>query len=441
MTTVPHVAHAMQKVLTTVADQAARDTHFVQRESTLTGAKLTQTLVFGWLSNPEATLEDLAQTAATVGVSITPQGLDERLSQTAAECLKQVLDAAIEEVITAQPVAIPLLQRFTGVSIQESTSIARPDALAEVWHGCGSRTGQGQAARTVQGRLNLSHGALNGPVLQDGRTSDRRSPHQTAPLPAGALRLADLGFFSLSVLAELTAQGVYWLTRPQAGTAVFDATGQRHEWGDLLQTQGRIEGALPIHLGAEARLPCRLLAVRVRAEVANRRRQRLHADAQRRGRAASPERMALADWTLLLTNAPAELLAVREALVIARARWQIELLFKLWKTHGRIDESRSQKPWRMLCEVYAKLLAMLVQHWLVLVSCWIYPDRSVRKAAHTVQHHALHLASVLPSCRRLSEALAVIQRCLAVGCRINKRKTAPHTYQLLLDLAQEGALA
>jgi hypothetical protein len=84
---------------------------------------------------------------------------------------------------------------------------------------------------------------------------------------------------------------------------------------------------------------------------------------------------------------------------------------------------------------------MLVQHWLVLVSCWVYPDRSVRKAAHTVQHHALHLASVFTSRRRLSEALAVIQRCLAVGCRINKRKTAPHTYQLLLDLAKEGALA
>jgi hypothetical protein len=344
----------MQKVLTIVADQAARDTHFVQRESKLTGAKLTQTLVFGWLSNPEATLEDLAQTAATVGVSITPQGLDDRLSQTAAECLKQVLDAAIEEVITAQPVAIPLLQRFTGVYIQDSTSIALPDALAKVWHGCGSRTGQGQAALKLQVQLNLSTGALNGPVLQDGRASDRRSPHQTAPFPAGALRLADLGFFSLSVLAELTAQGGYWLTRPQAGTAVFDAAGQRREWSELLPAQGRIEVDLPLSLGAEHRLPCRLLAVRVGEEVANRRRQRLHADARRRGRAASPERLALADWTILLTNAPAALLSVREALVFARARWQIELLFKLWKTHGHIDESRSQKPWRILCEVYAK---------------------------------------------------------------------------------------
>ena len=74
-------------------------------------------------------------------------------------------------------------------------------------------------------------------------------------------------------------------------------------------------------------------------------------------------------------------------------RWQIELLFKLWKSHGRVDESRSTKPWRILCEVYAKLLAMLVQHWVFLVSFWAYPDRSLTKAAQTVQKHALHLAS------------------------------------------------
>src|SRR6267143_1035265 len=49
-----------------------------------------------------------------------------------------------------------------------------------------------------------------------------------------------------------------------------------------------------------------------------------------------------------------------------------ELLCKLWKSHGRVDESRSTKPWRILCAVDAKLLAMLVQHGVFLVSCWAY---------------------------------------------------------------------
>jgi hypothetical protein len=46
-------------------------------------------------------------------------------------------------------------------------------------------------------------------------------------------------------------------------------------------------------------------------------------------------------------------------------------LFKLWKNHGRVaDWAASGNPWRVLSEVYAKMMAMLVTHWLLVVSCW-----------------------------------------------------------------------
>jgi predicted component of type VI protein secretion system len=121
-------------------------------------------------------------------------------------------------------------------------------------------------------------------------------------------------------------------------------------------------------------------------------------------------------------------------------RWQIELLFKLWKSHGQIDASRSTKPWRILCDVYAKLLAMLVQHWVALIDLWGYPDRSLVKAAKTVQKYALQLVTGLWSHTRTRETLAIIARCLTAGCRMNRRKKEPHTYQLLLAVT-ESALA
>ena len=105
----------------------------------------------------------------------------------------------------------------------------------------------------------------------------------------------------------------------------------------------------------------------------------------------------------------------------------------LYDYQGRVDESRSTKPWRILCEVYAKLLAMLVQHGVFLVSFWAYPDRSLTKAAQTVQKYALHLASAFTSVQRLGRTLLTVKRCLAAGCRMNRRKKHPHTYQLLLQ--------
>jgi hypothetical protein len=196
---------------------------------------------------------------------------------------------------------------------------------------------------------------------------------------------------------------------------------------------------LPLQLGLRHRLPARLVAVRVPSEVAAQRRQRMLKKARRRHRKIDPGRWALAEWTVYATNIPATLLTLAEVLVVARCRWQIELLFKLWKQEGHLDESRSAKPWRRLCEVYGKLLALVVQHWMLLVSCWSHADRSLLKASRTVRGHALHLAAILRQGGQLvCRVLEVIKRCLSRGCRINNRRKEPATYQLLLNLSGNG---
>lgn len=432
MTTIPQVARAMREILTTTANEAARTTRFVQRTSPLSGATFSQTLVFGFLGNPQATLEELTQTAAALGVEISPQALDQRFTASAAACLHQVLLTAIARVITAEPVTIPLLQRFTAVYVQDSSTIVLPDVFAAQWHGCGGSTSSGtSAALKLQARLEMCTGRLD-VQLQEGRASDRAAV-LPGPLPAGALRLADLGYWSLGAFAALTQHEVFWLSRLQMQTAVYDATGDRRELLELLETQPTDTIELAVTLGESQRLAARLLAARVPQDVADARRRRLRKAARDKGRQVSATRLALAAWTLFVTNVPTARLTLREALVLGRMRWQIELLFKLWKSQGRVDESRSTKPWRILCEVYAKLLAMLVQHWVFLVSCWVYPDRSLTKAAQTVQKHALHLASAFASIKRLVDALLTVRRCLAAGCRMNRRKKHPNTYQLLLD--------
>src|SRR5262245_5524137 len=100
MTNIPQLAQSMQTVLTTVADRAGRDTDFILREAKLRGSTFTQTLVFGWLADADATLEALAQTAVALGVPITAQGLDQRFTEEAAACLEQVLAAATQHLIS-----------------------------------------------------------------------------------------------------------------------------------------------------------------------------------------------------------------------------------------------------------------------------------------------------------------------------------------------------
>lgn len=435
MDTIAQVATTMQQVLTTTAQELGRTTGFVQRASKLDGAGFTQAWVFACMATPMPTWEDVSQSAATIGVAISPQGLEQRCGEPAAALLEAVLAVSVQQVIAAEPVAIPLLARFTHVFVQDSSTIVLPPALTAHWRGCGGSSSAGNAALKLQVQLDLRHGTLEGPALQHGRAADQTSPLLDAPIIAGALYLADLGYFRLDRFAAVAAAEAAWLTRYQPGTALFTDDG--HRWDDLvalLETQQSGQVDLPVTVGVRHRLPARLLALRVPQEVADQRRRRLRAAAQKEGKPVSTVTLTLAAWTIFLTNASAERLSLREALVLGRARWQIEMLFKLWKSYGRVDESRGGQPWRVLCEVYAKLLAVVIGHWVMLTGLWAHPHRSLVKAAKRVQKHALHVASSLYHQSRLEHVLRIIQYGFQACCRMNRRRTHPNTCQLLLDV-------
>ncbi|MGI8688401.1 MAG: IS4 family transposase [Thermomicrobiales bacterium] len=434
MTSIAALVPPLQTLLTTTAAQAGRDSGLIQRVRVFTGATFVQTLVFGWLGTPDATLDQLAQTAAALGIQITGQGIADRFTPQSADCLARVLGAAIEQAITADPTDHAILNRFAGVVVIDGSVIGLPAALAVQFPGGANQTRRHAALKIGLG-VDLVTGRLDGPHLMAARPHDRLLPIQNAPLAPGVLRLADLGFFDLAVLATLTTQQAYWLTRVQVGTVILDPTGQRLDLLALVRHRCKRTLDLPILLGVRERLPCRLLVERMPKAVANERRQRLRDEARQRGQTVSARKLTLADWTIRVTNVPADRLSVAEAMVVGRVRWQIELVFKLWKSEGKIDEWRSAKPWRVLTEVYAKLLAMVIQHRVLVVTSWQYPERSMVKGAQTIRAHTCYLACVFADADQLTAALASIERCLAAGGRINKRRKRPNSCQLLQAVA------
>jgi hypothetical protein len=431
---------AHESVLTEVADEAARAVGFVQRRRVLSGAVFVQALVLGFLARPEATLHQLAQAVAARGAVISPQGLAQRFGPAAAALLERVLAAAVAAPMRADPVAIPLLGRFAGgVWVLDCSTVRLPDALAGVWRGCGGRTGRGtQAALKLPVRLDLAGGALEGPALLAGRAQDKAGPLHAAVLPPEALVVTDLGFWRLERLRAVGAMGAFWLSRLDPHTHVFTPDGTRRDLPRWLARHQTATVETEILLGARARLPARLLAAKAPQAVADARRRKLRASAKREGTAPPKATLALAGWTVYVTNTPPARLRLAEAFVLGRARWQVALLCKLWKSGGRLDASRSADPWRVLCEVYAKLIAVVIQHWLLLLGCWARPERSLVRAAQTVREHAVCLLRALGQPARLVEELAVIVACLHAGCRIAKRKTRPSAFQLWLDPSLGG---
>jgi len=421
MTTFTELATAMQDLLTTKADDLARQTGFIRRQRKISGSCFAQTIVFTMMAHSRPTQSQRLKNAANVGLNVSRQALDKRLDAKGAEFLRELLRVAVTKAV-AVPVAIPVLARFTALNVLDSSIVALPDELADCFQGGRSGTTEGpKAAMKLTVGLDLKTGALCGPELADGRSADLSAELAQAAPPRGGLGIADLNYFDTAKFARWDAAGAYFLSRLKVRTAVYDPGGHRLDVLKVLQAAGDGDVDRDVRLGSQQRVPCRLIARRVPADVAALRRKRLSDKSQRRGDRVSELALALCDWTILLTNVGRELLSVEEAMVLGRMRWQIELIFKLWKSGGGIAEWRTGNPRAALCEVYGKLLAQVVRHWVIVVGAWSRCDRSLTKAADVVRSMAMSLGAAVRSVPALRRLLQHIQQIMEVAARMDKR--------------------
>jgi len=435
MISVTQFAETLRQILEEEANELAKATGFIQRERNLTGADFAQTLIFGWLEDPEISLDGLTQIAQRREVEITASGWHQRFTPAAVTFMERLLERLTQVRLEADVAPVALLKRFQAVIVEDSSTISLPDEVAERWRGCGGSTGSRQAMLKLFVRWNVLTGELHGPLLTTGRHADGKSPFNEQEVPAGGLYLADLGFFALWRLQQLSQRRDghkrYYLLRLPVGTRLYTRTGHQLELRGIVPQQQ--EGAaveLGVLVGKQARVPARLILQRVPQEVAEQRRKRIREEAHDHGYEPSEEALYLAGWTIVVSNVPRRLLSLEESLVVLTVRWQIERLFRLWKEGGQIDEWRSKKRWRILCEIYAKLAAMLIQHWLMEAGCWHDPQRSLVKAAHVVRREANRLMVGLWD-GDLERHITAILRSMRSGCRIEKRKQFPSTAQRL----------
>lgn len=424
--TLDNLADTLQTLFTTEADKAAEESGMIQRQRKISGAGFVRTLVFGWLDDPKATIDDLGD---ELGVS--KQGLDQRLDDRAADCLWRVVQAALQRTFAAHPETIPLLRRFPGVVVDDCTGLGLPAELAQQFPGCGgSDPEDGQAGLKLLLRWDVTSGQFQALESAAARESERTLAKRLPAMSPGDLHLADLGFFDLGELAELSRQGVHWISRVPAMVnkrADDDTTEELAGW--LKRQRGdRIDR--PIRLGTRKELDCRLVAVRLPEDLAQQRLRDLKKKLKKKGRTISERQRVLCQWLVLITDLPADEFRLEEIFVLYRVRWQVELLFKRWKSLAGLGRSRGHRAYRVLCETYAKLLGCLVQHWGTLVRGGPLSGASAYTRAKQARRFATKIAAALDDTAALLQVLKDLAARLRRIPRQDRRRR-PSMRQLL----------
>lgn len=432
MAIIPTLPAAIQDLFGDTARRLGRDTGLIVRQRSFDATTFLTTIVFGYLHDSQATFATLA---AELGLS--ESGLQQRFDQPETLAfLQAILKAALETVLVTRPKRLQALRSFSGVYITDSTTVPLPPSLTPSFPSCGGGA-KGQTLPAVLKILvtyEVQTGTIHQLTLHAGKDNDNGLPW-LEDLPAGSLHLTDLGFYHQERFQRDQAAGNYWISRVPCSNTLRPADAPATEIVRLrsfLETHatcGRVDQAVIVGAATHDHpLPARLVAWQCSVAETQRRQQQLQQRAKTEKKKVSSEMLAMCVWMVYITNVPAPQLRPKQIGELYRVRWQIELLFKRWKSClGLAQPIRKKKATTALVEFYARLLGVVVTEWFG-VACGGPFGAPLVRVLKGVKKWCVALAEVIRHGAELAEVVARILRWLyRFRCRCDEDSSRVYT--------------
>lgn len=428
----------IQSFMQAMATEQGDMSGFVKRRSKMTASVFVETMVLGLLEKPEASLNELVQISAKLGVEISEPGLHGRINAKGVELLKGLLDSSLKQFAGQSEVPAAVLDRFSRVDLLDSTQITLPKELATYFAGYNSPGTE--ATLKIQLSVDYLKGRLNALHIGAGRVPDQTCDLAVQLATPGSLQLFDMGYAVLDYLRRIGDQDAYYLTRCKTRTNIYAGADdlaplEVAAWLEKHAAEGAVVDRW-VYIGADERLPVRLVACRLpQAEVDKRRRQ-ARRNARKKGRQVTQRHLQLLAWVLMITNMPSDWLSSEAVLTLYRVRWQIELFFKLCKSQFRLAVIGPWRLHRLLCQLYARLIGVVLFQWLI--APWRFlseGELSPVKAFAIVRRQALPILTALRADGAgLAAILAEMSDDFLRYALKTPRKQSPSTFDLLVQL-------
>jgi uncharacterized membrane protein YhaH (DUF805 family) len=274
------------------------------------------------------------QISLLCGKAVSKQAVFDRLHTDtvcfAEELLKQVLlQQSAKDFVSA------LFTCFGSVLLQDSSTLHLPDILAAIFPGNQSR-GKQKAVARIQCVLNIKAMKFLSFSLGAFTQNDQGASKTILPLVRkGDLVIRDLGYFSLSVFEQLINANVHILSRLKYGVSIFDKMGSPINLKKLLQQKHNIDRW--VYIGSDKKVLLRLVMIPLPAAQAAERKRKAKHDRDKRLN-HSKEYYQWLGFSVYITTVDKDIWSVQEVHKAYRVRWQIEIIFKSWKTGFKLQQ-------------------------------------------------------------------------------------------------------
>lgn len=328
-------------------------------------------------------------------VKITKQSFAEKFNNKTVNFLKKVLNTL--KINDNKESTIGLLNLFSNVYIQDGTYFKLPLAYIQQYQGMGNSS---VAGAKIMFTYDFKNGNFCETELLEGKRNDVKSANNCEWISKNSLIIRDLGFFSLESLKEIEEKEAYFITKLKPRTSIYQKTGNKYALIEVKKLVNHMKNnniktlITKIHIGNKKQIETNAVIQLQPEHIVNERIRTKKKKGELRNWNMSEEYIYWAHLNIYITNLKSEYLNIREIVNIYRIRWQIELMFKTWKSHHKIHQYKFLNNERFQCYIYASLIGLMCHY----------------KIYHYYKIHCLKMDNKIISLLKISKVLIQVKR-------------------------------
>lgn len=342
-------------------EELAKSSGFVERKSKIGLRPFLDMLFFETQSEPGSLRKYIQSLRLKHQIKVSKEGINRRFNSKLVDFLSELLGRALRLQYTEYEIASSWKNVFSGIRIMDSTEFKLPENMADQFPGY---RGDGTASvAQIQFEYELLSNKITqlkiGHALESDRTEGQRHLDN---IPSKTLILRDLGYYNLNVYRAILKRDIYFISRVHSQVILYEKINGTYVQITCSQLFQKLAHSphldMEVYVGKVEKIPMRMLAFKLDDAQYNRRLRRLN---KRQAKTRSDYNR----LNLFVTNVSNNICSPNELYALYKLRWQIEIIFKSWKSIFKIDIVHKMKTSRFQAILLVKMIWIILNHNLI----------------------------------------------------------------------------